>query len=264
VVIYKREDKVITFKYSNYHFDYVEDNSRDFGEIESDIKCNAGLGQDIEFTGFGQRKICKGEKIFDFDTITIMRTNSNMIRQECNLFDLTLYLRMGNLKMRTKIKCFDGWNKRGLINHIGRVVGVKNGLFQINSNSYQNDFNSIFYYGSFKKLRAVYKKGNSQQTGLNFLSIENNDKLGLWQFRFRSEGRYSFLTFGKNFKIGDMIRIIKFVEKVDYITCGTKLLNEDDQNVISTLKWGSELISHRRLNGGSPIKYDWKYGTSRV
>jgi hypothetical protein len=56
---------------------------------------------------------------------------------------------VGNVNVRTNIKCFNGWNRRGLGNHVGKVLGLKNGIFRINTNGEIEDLRSVWNHGDF-------------------------------------------------------------------------------------------------------------------
>jgi hypothetical protein len=38
-----------------------------------------------------------------------------MTRKECEMNDIELELYVGKMKFNTKMKCFDGWNKIGIM-----------------------------------------------------------------------------------------------------------------------------------------------------
>jgi hypothetical protein len=48
-----------------------------------------------------------------------------------------------------------------------------------------------------------------------------------------------------------MVKIIKHTEKAGYLTWGYNTLNENDKAKVSELKWGSEIVYHLYLRGGS-------------
>jgi hypothetical protein len=53
------------------------------------------------------------------------------------------------------MKCFEGWNKRGLINQIGKVIGVKRGIFEIGSEMKYKCYRSLFYQDNYDPIRDL-------------------------------------------------------------------------------------------------------------
>jgi hydrogenase maturation factor len=87
----------------------------EFGEVESDVKDQTGIVGDVEFTDVGERKIQKGEYVLEHNVVKLVKVNQNMKREECKLLELYLEVYIGKLNIRTKMKCFNVWNKSGLM-----------------------------------------------------------------------------------------------------------------------------------------------------
>jgi hypothetical protein len=49
-----------------------------------------------------------------------------------------------------------GWNKRGLSNHIGKVIGMKGALFDIYAEYSIESLRSMWFNGEFESITAVY------------------------------------------------------------------------------------------------------------
>jgi hypothetical protein len=109
-------------------------------EVEVASKFKAGLGNDVNLYSFGNRKILKGEIVYEHQVIYLKRINCKCKISECNLGDVNLNIFIGNINMPTNAKCFDGWSKNGLLNRIERVVGMKNVLFNIYAEYNDDDF----------------------------------------------------------------------------------------------------------------------------
>jgi hypothetical protein len=84
-------------------------------------------------------------------------------------------------------------------------------------------------------LSSVYKASFSK----NLISIETSKNLGLWQVRFRTICNYNFISVGKNIQIGQLIKILRFIECGDYISKGSYIINENDYTPVSHFEWGS-------------------------
>jgi hypothetical protein len=65
---------------------------------------------------------------------------------------------VGKLNIRTLIKCFDGWNRRGLGNHIGKVLGLKNDIFRIYTNGENELLRSVWYHGDVNHIQQYIKQ----------------------------------------------------------------------------------------------------------
>jgi hypothetical protein len=81
------------------------------GELEMFIKQKTGIGNDDSFSSFGDRKILKGEIVYEHQDVILKRTKYKYETEECNLINI-----------QTRTKCFRGWNNKGLSNHSGKVV----------------------------------------------------------------------------------------------------------------------------------------------
>jgi hypothetical protein len=129
------------------------------------------------------------------------------------LIKIDLNLLVGKTNIRTKIVCFDGWNRKGLINHISKMMGMKSGLFDIYVDTENDPYRSIFYYNEFRSIKAVNREGDSINRMSKCILVKNHRKMKLWQFRLRNLCGYSCITVDENLEIGQIVRIIKQTEK---------------------------------------------------
>jgi hypothetical protein len=51
IILFRVESQLTRFKYMNHEFNFVLNNDRSFGEVESELKYKAGFGADISFYG---------------------------------------------------------------------------------------------------------------------------------------------------------------------------------------------------------------------
>jgi hypothetical protein len=86
-----------------------------------------------------------------------MKINERADVDKCRLVDVEMNAFVGNVNVRTNIKCFNGWNRRGLGNHIGKVLGLKNGIFRIYLNGEVEDLRSVWYHCDFDQIIAIYQ-----------------------------------------------------------------------------------------------------------
>jgi hypothetical protein len=84
------------------------------------------------------------------------------------------------MNIRTNFKCVDGWNKRELSNHIGKVLDLKNGIFKLFTDVELEEFRSVWYLGMADNITSVYQVGFIDDTGINFISVESPKNLSLW------------------------------------------------------------------------------------
>jgi hypothetical protein len=87
-----------------------------------------------------------------------------MERRECNLVEMDLNLLVEKTNIKTKMICFDGWNTKGLISHISKMMGMKSGQFDIYFDAESNPYRSIFYYNEFISIKAIYREGDMMNT----------------------------------------------------------------------------------------------------
>jgi hypothetical protein len=166
---------------------------------------------------------------------------------------------VGDINVRTNIRCFNGWNRRGLGNHIGKVLGLKNGIFKIYTNGEVEDLRSVWFHGDFDQVTAIYQAGFVEGEGLNFTSVETFKNLRLWQFRLSTLCNVNFVSLGENVEIGKFIKIIKYTRCADYVSRNSYIIEEDDQTLPNQCRCGEELVCHCRMKGGNPKGYN---GTS--
>lgn len=125
------ENQMIRFIYSSHSFEMVFRNNENMDNLEWNIKFKAGLGNDENLYDFGNRRILKGEMIFEHQNVILKRSDRKFETEECDLADLNVYIFIGKIKIQTRARCFTGWNRKGLLNHIGRLVRMKNAIFNL-------------------------------------------------------------------------------------------------------------------------------------
>jgi hypothetical protein len=72
----------------NHEFNIILNNDGSIGDAESELKHKAGAGVDVSFYGYRNRKLQKGEFLYEHSTITLMRTNERAKTEECKLVDV--------------------------------------------------------------------------------------------------------------------------------------------------------------------------------
>jgi hypothetical protein len=55
--------------------------------IEAEIRDRIGIGKDVEFQDVGERKIQKGEFVQEHEVINLVKTDQNMVKEDCKLID---------------------------------------------------------------------------------------------------------------------------------------------------------------------------------
>jgi hypothetical protein len=100
-------------------------NDKEFGGAQLEIWHKAGIGDDVEFTDYEDRKIQKGKFILEHNAVKLVKVNQKMKREECKLTELNLNLNLKKINIQTRMMCFDGWNRKGLISYIGRMIGLR-------------------------------------------------------------------------------------------------------------------------------------------
>jgi hypothetical protein len=131
MIIFLVEEKAMIFEYSGNSFSMIFSNDREFEDVELEVRGKVGIGDDVEFTSFGDRRFQKGEYVLEHNYVQLVKSNYMMERKECNLIEMDLNLFVGKTNIRTKMVCFDGWNRKGLISHISKMMDMKSGLFDI-------------------------------------------------------------------------------------------------------------------------------------
>jgi hypothetical protein len=102
-----------------------------------------------------------------------------MERKECRLIELGLNLIIGKINIQTIMTCFDGWNRRGLISYIGRMMGMKKCTFDIYVDSECSPYRSIFYYNEFNSIKAVYREDEEVDLLSRFTLVESPKRMKL-------------------------------------------------------------------------------------
>jgi hypothetical protein len=98
----------LIFQYANGCFKMEFENTLEFGKIESNIRNQIGIGDDVEFHDNGGRRISKFESIQGLENIKIIRFDKFMKKGICKFVNLNLKLRIGKCKFETTFRCFDG------------------------------------------------------------------------------------------------------------------------------------------------------------
>jgi hypothetical protein len=157
---------------------------------------------------------------------------------ECQLVDIFLNAYIGEINVQTNIRCFDGRNKRGYSNNIGKVLGFKNCVFKLYSYVELENFRSIWFHGSFDKVTGVYPVGFIKDTDINFISVETPKNLHLWYFRVRTLCNINFISVGEEVTVGQLVKILKFLKNGDYFTKGSRIIEDEDQIRVNQLRLG--------------------------
>jgi hypothetical protein len=83
-------------------------NNKMMEDVEAEVKYKAGLGSDVKFYDNGNRQILKGEYVFEHTIIWLKRVNERAEILECSLTEIILNAFVGEINVKTTIKCFDG------------------------------------------------------------------------------------------------------------------------------------------------------------
>jgi hypothetical protein len=134
MVVFNVESQLISFRYSNFEFNLILDNNLNIEDMESELKYKAGLGSDVKFYDVGNWQIQKGQYVFEHPIIWLKRINERAETLDCQLVNVNLNAYIGDINVKTTITCINGWNKRGLGNHVEKVLGLKKGVFRIYTN----------------------------------------------------------------------------------------------------------------------------------
>jgi hypothetical protein len=100
--------KTLEFHYSNDFFRLEFDNSLEIGGIEATIRDQTGIGDDVEFYDYGERKIHKGEFVQEHNVIKLFTIDRNMKREPCKFKELNLEVYIGKMKFNLMMQCFKG------------------------------------------------------------------------------------------------------------------------------------------------------------
>ncbi|MDR2641139.1 MAG: hypothetical protein LBC61_07870, partial [Candidatus Peribacteria bacterium] len=157
MVTFEIQEKFLIFEYSNNSFRLKFNNNMEFGEVEADVKDQTGIVGDVEFTDVGKRKIQKGEYVLEHNVVKLVKVNRNMKREECKLIILNLEAYIGKVNVNTKMLCFNGWNKSGLMSQIGKMFGLKNGYFDFYTRNELSAYRSIFIMKTVIQLKQCFE-----------------------------------------------------------------------------------------------------------
>jgi hypothetical protein len=69
--------------------------------------------------------------LYEHPIIMLKRKDERAGIVGCRLVKVSLNAFIDDLNFRTTIKCFDRWIRRGLGNHIDKVLSLKKGIFRI-------------------------------------------------------------------------------------------------------------------------------------
>jgi hypothetical protein len=223
--------------------------------VEAELKDHFGIGANIELVDAGDRRVQKGEFVFEHETIKLIKVDQKINRKECEMVNLNVETYIGKLKINLKMICFDGWNKSGLMCQLRKMLGLKHGYFDFYTRNEICTFRSIFYYKTFESIKAFYRMNNNMNLSSRCINNENPVRMNLRQFRLREIEGYTMITVKRNLEIGQLAKILIYSRKIDYLTLGNSYVLEDDRTKISELREGSEFICYNRLNGGNPKNY---------
>jgi hypothetical protein len=124
MIVFHIESQLVTFKYSNQEFNLVLDNNKSIDDIEPELKYKAGLGNDVKFYDFGNRQIQKGEYVYEHPMIMLKKINERAETTDCRLVDMDLNAFIGNINVKTTIKCLNGWNRVGLLSILVKFLDL--------------------------------------------------------------------------------------------------------------------------------------------
>jgi hypothetical protein len=113
MIVFNIENQLASFKYVDAEFNLILSNDKMIEEVEMELKYKAGMGSDIKFYDIGNRQILKGEYIFEHSVIRLKRMKERAEVLDCKLVEVELNAFIGKLNVRTSVKCFNGWNRRG-------------------------------------------------------------------------------------------------------------------------------------------------------
>jgi hypothetical protein len=165
-----------------------------------------------------------------------------MKKEICKFVNLELKLRVGCYKFETAFSYFDGWNKIGIMSHIGKMFGLKYGYVEFSLNENLNVYRSLNYYKEIINISGRYEYDPRFILKDRCVAIDNLNRMDLKQFLIRNMDSYNFLTFDESLK----------VKQLAYLTIGCEIMLENEQFLISNLKDNCEIVCHYWLKGGNP------------
>jgi hypothetical protein len=155
--VYDIQEIDLTFVYEDGKFNKRFVNSMEFSEVENIIKKDLGIGDNIEYHDEGGRKICTFEQVDKLKTIKMINCNRYMRKEICRFFNMELKLVIGKNKYICTFSCFSGWNKFGLISHIGKMFGLEKGYIIFSVKEYLDTCKSINYYKDLARISGIYE-----------------------------------------------------------------------------------------------------------
>jgi hypothetical protein len=174
-----------------------------------------------------------------------------MKKEICKFVNLNLKLRIGKCKFETTFRCFDGWNKIGVMSHIGKMFGLKNGYIEFSLKENLNVYRSLNYYKEITNISGRYVFDSRFILKDRCILIDNRSRLGLKQVMIRNMESYNFSTFDENLNMKQLAFLIKFIYKADYLTKGCEIMLESEDMLVSSLKENCEIVCHYWLKGGN-------------
>jgi hypothetical protein len=175
-----------------------------------------------------------------------------MNKKICEFVSVRLKLKVGKSKFDLMFGCFDGWNKIGIMSHIGKMFGLKNGYIEFSLKSNLNVYRSINYYKKITELSGKYVFDSRFNLKDRYELIYCRGRMGLRQFLIRNMETYNFSTFYEFLNMKQLVELIKFIYKADYLTNGCEILLANEKTSVSSLKDNSEIICHYRIKGENP------------
>jgi hypothetical protein len=95
------------------------------------VKFRAEIGDDASFYSSRNRKILKAEMVFEHQEAILKSINRKFEPEEYDLIDINVNLFRVKIDFQTRATCFTGWDRKGLKNHIGRLIVLKNLVFNL-------------------------------------------------------------------------------------------------------------------------------------
>jgi hypothetical protein len=242
----------LIFNYEGGSFNMNFENKMEFGKVENIIKEKLGLGDNVEFQDVGDRKICKFELVNELKIIKLASYDKFMKKELCKFIDLDLRLKIGKNKYDVIFKCFTGWNKFGVMSHIGKMFGLDNGYISFSLKENISAFKSINYYKETSRISGIYENDPRFILRRKCTQIDSLKNLELKQILIRTMDSYKLQTFYEKLSLRQLSQLIKYLYRADYITKGSEIMLERDDLLVAGLKNNCEFICHYWLKGGNP------------
>jgi hypothetical protein len=80
--------------------------------------------------------------------------------------------------------------------------------------------------------------------------VETSTRLLIWQSRIKLIDRYEFVPVGFPLEIGRLVKVLKFLNKCDFIPCKRKIINDSSRIKAFNFRWNEKFICQIILSGG--------------